>query len=280
MNTNENINTSVESGQTNFKRQLTSTPNQLLKKKKTEIDKNEVHINEAYENLVHKQKESEDKTEKDECIIFGSLVATRLKNMDEVSRQYIICEINNLFLQTQIYNSNRTYQHNTNVNQTFISQSSAFNQVIPYSDSRQLSSFDYVRPYSSQQMHPTQVSAFPCISQPSLSEPSALSFVSEPSSTSTVSSALQPSLPLVPYHQSPLYNNYASRPYPSQQLHQTQVSAFSSMSQPPLSDSSVYLNHHISEPFPASTICHASRTLALPTSSQVVDYDWLNAIHH
>lgn len=277
MNTNENIKTFDESGQTDLKRQLDSTPKQLQKKIKTEMDENEVHINKAYDNLVQKKKETED-----ECVIFGTLIATRLKSLDEFSRQYIMCEINNLFFQTKMHGSNRTPQFNhpdTNVNHSYLSQSSAFNHVVPYSDSRQPLSFDYVHPYPSQQMRPTQVSAFSCVPQSSSSEPSALSHVSEPSSISTVSSALQPSLPLIPYNQPSLYNNYTQRPYPSQKLHQTQLSAFSRMSQPSLSDSSEYLNHHISEPFSTSTIRHTSRGLVPSTSSQMVDYDWLNASH-
>jgi len=72
------------------------------KKKKKEKDENEIRVSQAYEYLMQKQKESQKKMEKDEYDIYGALVATKLRKMDEITRQYVMNEIDNLMFRAII----------------------------------------------------------------------------------------------------------------------------------------------------------------------------------
>lgn len=64
-------------------------------------------MDEMYSYMMKKQREEvrERYEELDECSIFGQLVTTKLKKLDEMTRQYVMNDINNLMFRAAIRNT-------------------------------------------------------------------------------------------------------------------------------------------------------------------------------
>jgi hypothetical protein len=134
------------------------------KKKKKEKDENETRVSQAYEYLMQKQKESQKKTEKDEYDIYGALVATKLRKMDEITRQYVMNEIDNLMFRAIIQSTSHK-----NV-PPHLSQNTTLNYVQqPYSLPSQFQTFNYTQQSFPS---PSQCSTFSHTTQPSSSNSS------------------------------------------------------------------------------------------------------------
>jgi len=120
--------------------------------------------------------------EKDEYDIYGALVATKLRKMDEITRQYVMNEIDNLMFRAIIQSTSHK-----NV-QPHPSQNTSLNYVQqPYIFLSQFQTFNYTQqPFIS----PSQCSTFSHTSQPS------------PSNSSTLSRSSQVSPPQAPLNNS------------------------------------------------------------------------------
>ncbi|CAH1968000.1 unnamed protein product [Acanthoscelides obtectus] len=51
---------------------------------------------------IPNKEKSEGSIEKDECVIFGELVAAKLRKMDDINRQYLMNDITNLMFRATI----------------------------------------------------------------------------------------------------------------------------------------------------------------------------------
>ncbi|XP_022183161.1 uncharacterized protein LOC111042769, partial [Myzus persicae] len=99
---------------TNIEKNTFSAPAMASrKKKKKPTDENEIRASQAYEYLMQKQKESQKKMEKDEYDIYGALVATKLRKIDEITRQYVMNEIDNLMFRAIIHAKHQSQKSTT-----------------------------------------------------------------------------------------------------------------------------------------------------------------------
>lgn len=167
---------------TNIEKNTFSAPAMAFRKKKRKTkDENEIRASQAYEYLMQKQKESQKKME-DEYDIYGALVATKLRKMDEITRQRVMNEIDNLMFRAIIQSTSHK-----NV-QPHPSQNASLNYVQqPYTFPSQFQTFNYTQqPFIS----PSQCSTFSDTSQPC------------PSNSSTPSRSSQVSPPQAPLNNS------------------------------------------------------------------------------
>lgn len=110
-----------------------------IKKKKRQLQAtSEERAEEAYAYLVKKRREGTlDKKQKDECDIFGELIAAKLKSLDHYTRQFVMNDINNLMFRATI-NKTRVLQESQHSNfvhspQEFTDYSNSPQSIISHS---------------------------------------------------------------------------------------------------------------------------------------------------
>ncbi|KAF0752008.1 Uncharacterized protein FWK35_00012629 [Aphis craccivora] len=241
----KNLNWSSDTA--NIDKNTFSAPSMASRKKKKKAkDENEIRVSQAYEYLMQKQKESQKKMEKDEYDIYGALVATKLRKMDEITRQYMMNEIDNLMFRAIIQST--SYK---NV-QPHPSQNTSLNYVQqPYTFPSQFQTFNYTQqPF----IPPSQCSTFSHTSQPS------------PSNSSTPSRSSQVSPPQAPFNNSTEAStkmvttlNYVQQPYSLS----SQNTTLNYLQQPyalPFQNTTTL--NYVQQPFPSpaqySTFSHSS----------------------
>lgn len=221
---------------------------------------------------MQKQKESQKKMEKDEYDIYGALVATKLRKMDEITRQYdiVMDEIDNLkfraIIQSTSHKNIQPHPSQNTASSNYVQQA--------YSLPTHLQTFNYTQqPFLS----PSQYSTFSHTSQPSPSNsstPSRSSQVSPPhNNSSEASNKVVTTINYVqPYSlssQNTATLNYVHQPSFSSP---SQCSTFSHTSQPSPSN------------YSTTTSCLSQVSPSLNNSKEAptkvvegtVDYDWLN----
>ncbi|XP_024878151.1 repellent protein 1-like [Temnothorax curvispinosus] len=128
---NENIETNevevIDIGQTstNIKQEvkvfssLEESSKVKKKKRQTQIDE---RIDEAYSYLAAKKRKEEtsEKRQKDECDIFGELIVTKLRKLDDYTRQLIMNDINTIMFRATIQPTQNFQRDNFTQPNTFI----------------------------------------------------------------------------------------------------------------------------------------------------------------
>jgi len=88
------------------------------------VKEEDSRVKEAFEYL--KQKKEEIKKYKDEFSLFGDLIATKLRDMDKITQQYVMNDINNIMFNATLNTYYSTAQQHPNNQQT-----SPFQQISP-----------------------------------------------------------------------------------------------------------------------------------------------------